>query len=354
MKVSSELFYNEALEHFKAKLPFVIYNKPNSNKINGLLQKTDDIFNTVNYKESGFIFAPFDVEKEAILIPLNHSKSIECYKEVTSKNVFSIKNISYPSEEENHIHLVEKTINEIKNSEIKKIVISRKKEVLIEGFDFISIFKKLVYKYPEAFCYVWYHPKVGLWVGATPETLLTLNNKEFETMALAGTQKYEGSINVLWGEKEKEEQALVTSSIIENIKPIASAIDISEVQTVKAGSLLHLKTAIKGQIENASIKDFVSSLHPTPAVCGLPMKAAKDFIIKNEGYNREFYTGFLGALNFENEKTELFVNLRCMQYVENKKLALYVGGGITKDSNATLEWDETENKTKTMLDVLTK
>ena len=43
-----------------------------------------------------------------------------------------------------------------------------------------------------------------------------------------------------------------------------------------------------------------------------------------------------------------------MQYVENKKLALYVGGGITKDSNATLEWDETENKTKTMLDVLTK
>ena len=107
-------------------------------------------------------------------------------------------------------------------------------------------------------------------------------------------------------------------------------------------------------LSNASIKDFVSSLHPTPAVCGLPMKAAKDFIIKNEGYNREFYTGFLGALNFENEKTELFVNLRCMQYVENKKLALYVGGGITKDSNATLEWDETENKTKTMLDVLTK
>ena len=82
MKVSSESFYNKVLEHFNTKLPFVIYNKPNSNRISGLLQKNDDVYNTVNYKESGFIFAPFDVEKEAILIPLNHSESIECYKEV--------------------------------------------------------------------------------------------------------------------------------------------------------------------------------------------------------------------------------------------------------------------------------
>jgi len=96
-------------------------------------------------------------------------------------------------------------------------------------------------------------------------------------------------------------------------------------------------------------------LHPTPAVCGLPKKITKDFILNNEGYNREYYSGFLGEINKDfvskENNTDLFVNLRCMQITDNKAF-IYVGGGITKDSIPENEWKETVNKSMTIKKVL--
>ena len=97
-------------------------------------------------------------------------------------------------------------------------------------------------------------------------------------------------------------------------------------------------------------------MHPTPAVCGLPRDLAKDFILENEDYDRSFYTGFLGELNINSsklnkQKTELFVNLRCMS-VDDYKARIFVGGGVTKDSIAKKEWQETVSKTQTIKKVL--
>jgi isochorismate synthase len=94
----------------------------------------------------------------------------------------------------------------------------------------------------------------------------------------------------------------------------------------------------------------LDTLHPTPAVCGLPKAAAKDFILQNENYDRCYYTGFLGEIN-TNLKTELFVNLRCVEIIDTFA-AIYVGGGITLDSNPEDEWLETSNKTNTIKSVL--
>jgi isochorismate synthase len=125
---------------------------------------------------------------------------------------------------------------------------------------------------------------------------------------------------------------------------------------------LHLRTKVTGKLttKNAQLKILIRALHPTPAVCGLPRKKAKDFILENENYQREFYTGFLGELNIKDSKfkaqgqgstSNLFVNLRCMN-IENTIASIYIGGGITKDSNAKKEWDETVSKSKTMKRVL--
>ena len=51
--------------------------------------------------------------------------------------------------------------------------------------------------------------------------------------------------------------------------------------------------------QGVSLDDLVGSIHPTPAVCGFPKVAAKHFILENENYNRAFYTGYLGELNYE-------------------------------------------------------
>ena len=55
----------------------------------------------------------------------------------------------------------------------------------------------------------------------------------------------------------------------------------------------------------------------------------------------------------DNDSTKLFVNLRCAEIIHNQAY-LYLGGGFTKDSNIESEWIETENKAKTLLNVMKK
>ncbi len=237
------------------------------------------------------------------------------------------------------------------------MVLSRREIIDLQNFDIVSVFAKLVLTYPTAFTYCWYHPKIGLWMGATPERLLKAKNNKFYTMALAGTQVIKGSAEVVWEKKEIEEQHFVSNYILNNLKGKTSEVTVSSPYTVKAGNLVHIKTDIEGVIdENSNLKQVVSILHPTPAVCGLPQNITKKFIIENEGYNREYYTGFLGELNkkgFNKEikKTDLFVNLRCMQ-IKNNQAYLYIGCGITKDSIPEKEWEESVNKSMTMRKIL--
>jgi isochorismate synthase len=92
----------------------------------------------------------------------------------------------------------------------------------------------------------------------------------------------------------------------------------------------------------------------------MPLHIARNFILENEKYNRKYYSGFLGEFRMQ-EQTNLFVNLRCCEFVNvnsnvNVKMKcevnIYVGCGITKDSQAEKEFIETENKAKTILSVL--
>jgi isochorismate synthase len=91
-------------------------------------------------------------------------------------------------------------------------------------------------------------------------------------------------------------------------------------------------------------------LHPTSAVCGVPLDSSLEFLHQHEGYKRQFYTGYLGPVNFM-DGINIFVNLRCLQLVEGKAI-LYAGAGITQDSIAENEWEETELKLNTLLKVL--
>ena len=117
-------------------------------------------------------------------------------------------------------------------------------------------------------------------------------------MALAGTQSFTGNTPVAWGPKELDEQQLVTDAITNSLQRVTSVLKVSNPYTHRAGSLLHLRTDIAGILKNgkATLTTIAAALHPTPAVCGTPQKFAKEFIYENEGYDREFYTGFLGPI----------------------------------------------------------
>ena len=347
------IIINKIEENFKGNKPFVAYRKPNSLTISGFFMKDDALDFTTEFTETGFVFAPFNSEEKAILFPVENAAFIN--EDILNEEIFSFNNIFEDAsnlDKEKHIHLVEKTLDEINNNELKKVVVSRKEEVLLSEFDVLITFKKLLKTYANAFVYVWFHPKVGLWFGATPETLLTISDHNFTTMSLAGTQVYVDSDAVVWKSKELEEQQLVTDFIENQLLPISSNLKIDKTETVKAGNLLHLRSRVEGDLnKNSNLKELIQKLHPTPAVCGLPREQAKRFINENENYKRTFYTGFLGELNLENKNSSLFVNLRCMN-IEEKTASIYVGGGITKESNAKKEWEETIAKSKTMKKVL--
>jgi isochorismate synthase len=357
--------FNTITAFYKDKLPFVVYRKPNENNISGFFMNDDSLMFTENFTESGFVFAPFNVDEKAILFSSEKATFLE--EELLLKDFNFDENESLVDEDskEYHIKIVEKAIDEINKSDLQKVVISRKELVQLSDFELLLVYQKLLKKYQNAFVYVWFHPNVGLWLGATPEILLQISDANFKTMSLAGTQVANKDseststeqINVVWKSKELEEQQLVTDFIEKQLATISSNLKIDKTETIRAGNLLHLRTKVEGKLlEKADLKSLIRALHPTPAVCGLPRNMARDFIIKNENYNRSYYTGFLGELNlkksdFEVQSSQLYVNLRCME-INHNKASIYVGGGITKDSIPKNEWKETVSKSETMKKVL--
>lgn len=382
-------FFEHIKKQFDGKLPFVAYRKPNTSELKSMLQQDNMLHFISDFTESGFVFAPFDNRKYAYLIPLEYSEllSVQIDKEDISKDDIGFYKTASASinpdqhaSKLSHINIVEKGIEAVNSGSFSKVVLSRHE--VLENIDTnpIEIFKRLLHHYPTAFVYVWFHPKVGLWLGATPEILLSVRGNQLKTMALAGTQSFEGSEEVVWKEKEKEEQQIVTDFIVESLRESVDGsqtsvenIKISGPKTVKAGNLLHLQTEISIHLKPGVVhlKPILNALHPTPAVCGYPKEKAQAYIIENEGYDREFYSGFMGELhlkenisrnpnrrNVENNAyrtqksvSNIYVNLRCMQ-IKNKDIIIYVGGGITKDSDANAEWEETVHKSQIIKSVL--
>lgn len=338
--------------HWKRELPFVAYRKPNTNEVISVFQNDSNLHQLHDFKETGFVFAPYDKKAPSVLIlpdkVFSHEYQLRHLKYDTSfLPEISEKDKTY------HIEIVNKGIKEIGTKKLEKVVLSRKIKVPNKSSP-IEIFRNILDTYPNAFCYCWYHPKRGLWIGATPELLLLRQNTSLVTVSLAGTTKSTTRNKPLWRKKELEEQEMVTRHIAEQLRRYVSDLSIGKVNSVRAGNLWHLKTKIWGTIRDLELEKIIQALHPTPAICGLPVNEAETFIKKYENYDREFYTGYLGELNMgKNKTTHLFVNLRCMQ-IKGDSGFLYVGGGITSDSNAQQEWIETVHKSETMLNMIFK
>ena len=347
--------FNKILNSYDQNLPFVCFKKPNSSLLKAYFEKNSLLQYSDSFEESGFVFSPFDHKNKTIIFLEKTSDILQEIYQVQSKTFQKNKNQTLYSDKESHLKLVRKGISAIKSKKFSKVVLSRKEIIQTEAVDVLETFERLVQTYQNAFVYVWFHPKIGLWIGATPEKLMTLKNNRFHTVALASTQNYEGDLTPIWGVKEKKEHQYVVDYIVSQIRDekndfILKDFNVSKTYTVRAGDLLHLKADITGVITNFNLKKFIQTLHPTPAICGLPRESAKTFILENEKYNRTYYTGFLGEINNDSQ-TELFVNLRCAE-IDGNRVAIYVGGGITIDSNPEKEWEETLNKTKTINNIL--
>lgn len=232
---------------------------------------------------------------------------------------------------------------------IEKAIFSRIKLVeKDEVTEMDAVFRRLAKKYKsQALVYLASDEKFGTWVGATPEVLLSGNQENMYSMALAGTKREEATE---WTTKEREEQQYVADYVKDKINAQSPPeLVVSPTESVKKGAVYHLQTSYDFQLAKEKWNDLMLTLHPTPAVCGTPADLAQDYILTNEPHEREFYTGLVGWKG--TDRLSVFVNLRCMQVLENH-FALYVGGGITQCSDLANEWQETEDKSETLLGVI--
>lgn len=227
-----------------------------------------------------------------------------------------------------------------------KAVLSRVKSILSPS-DRRAYFNDLCEAYPNAFVYMFSSKLIGTWIGATPETLIASDSQLGKTMALAGTRRTDDDIP--WTDKEFEEHELVADYIEDSLKNAAiSNIIRSERKEKVSGPVRHLLTDFKFELKREKEWELARQLHPTPAVSGWPVESALELISKYERHDRRFYAGIIGVLG---DRTRLYVNLRCAEFGD-KNLYLYLGGGFTKDSVPDDEWEETENKAATLINVL--
>lgn len=262
---------------------------------------------------------------------------------------------------------VELAVDAIKQKQFHKVVLSRTKELrYTDDFQPAKAFQKLAKTYLHAFVSLVNLPdQEELWLCATPEVLVQQKQGGiFKTMSLAGTQRardIQGRLiqkfDVLWGQKEIEEQAMVSRYIVECFKKIRLREYLETgPKTVLAGNVYHLRTDFEVDTHALNFPELPSVmlrlLHPTSAVCGVPKMPSLKFLTDIEGYDRSFYSGFLGPVQVEGE-THLFVNLRTVR-LKDGIATFYAGGGITEDSIPSLEWEETELKCDTLLKVISE
>lgn len=335
---------------------FVSFRLPGDNQGTAFLAGSTEVvdislFSHERFRKT-FIVAPFNEAETAFalhpkedvfsFIPRNLNDDIEKFYPGKEDNTLK-------SEYSRSFEIVKNALNRFKAD---KIVLARKMEVSDVPKTLLpEVFDTLCHLYPDAFVYFFDHPDLGRWMGASPESFLEKEEDKLTTVALAATRKGD-FFGEDWNLKELEEQGLV-SVFVDEVLQQFGVTDYTKTgpEPSRAGQMIHLRTSysMRSHPIDSVMGKFIQALHPTPAVGGYPKEKALQFIRKAELFDRKFYSGFLGPV-FSNG-FRFFVNIRSMELCKNRAV-LYLGGGITRDSNEEAEWEETKLKARTLLSVL--
>lgn len=343
---------------------FALFRLPHAEEPSLIIQTKGKPLELNDYSElndkCGFVFAPFVITEGNPLLLIQEDIRLSGWQAIgewVNSSVLSseaeqtyITPVREDEPGKSYDEVFDTFICALRNGQFDKLVLSRFKDLKSDiPSDVMHLFESASEQYPNAFVYLAYTPQAGLWMGSTPEILLDGKSNNYATVALAGTMK--ASEKPVWSEKNKLEQDYVARYIREKLRSLGIIPHETGPVTAKAGGLIHLKTVFHFSFtNNARLGDVITLLHPTPAVCGLPKEEAYRFICAHEGYDRTYYSGFLGPLNQEKD-THLYVNLRCMR-ITSSSIRLYAGGGLLTSSDSDSEWNETEDKMQTMLSLL--
>lgn len=257
--------------------------------------------------------------------------------------------------------VVNLALESINTQNISKIVVAHSIDVnLSNKFQFTHTLDCLRHTYPCCYTFSVSNGKGINFIGASPERLLKIHNGQLLTDTLAGSAprgKTEIEDNhlaksLLNNDKEIAEHQLVREFIREQlIKLKLTPIFADSPQLLRLANIQHLWTPIGAKLTNQiHALDLVSTLHPTPAVGGIPQNLACQQIQRHENFQRNLYAAPLGWIDYQGN-SEFVVGIRSALLTSNSA-RLYAGAGIVAKSNSKMETEEIRLKFQPLLSTL--
>jgi len=245
---------------------------------------------------------------------------------------------------------------ELERGEFVKLVAARRCDVFVEGLDAMSIVSRMAHDFAECTAFLFQRGE-RTFVGATPEMLFRLRGATVESQALAGSLQAQGGSGnraalLTHSRKNLGEHDVVVRAVVDGLGEHCVAIEHPpQPEIVQVRNLIHLSTPIRGELrDGAHPVDILETLHPTPAVGGVPRRESIRWIVEHERSPRGWYTGPIGWIDTAGDAT-FGVAIRC-GVVEPAVAHVYTGAGIVADSNPAAEYHETSLKQRPFLRAL--
>jgi len=245
---------------------------------------------------------------------------------------------------------------------LSKIVLSVMQELQFEqALDAHEIFRNLRANGGNGYQFFVPLADSGVWMGASPELLLSKQGDCIVSNPLAGSARrmedpeadQYNAEQLTLSLKDHHEHAWVPRKIAAKLAPLCTQLHVPERPSLtRTQTLWHLSTRIEGRLRDPAMSalQLACLLHPTPAVCGFPTEPARQLIAEIEPFERGFYSGMVGWCDAEGNG-EWAVALRCGE-IRHNLARLFAGAGIVDTSEPASEWAEIQTKFGTMLRVL--
>lgn len=261
---------------------------------------------------------------------------------------------------------VDEALVSIRSGWMEKVVLARRRIVVSDTpFDPAAVFGRLVAGNPDAYVYRMNLSEptgfsIGDLVGASPELVLASRADMVESIPLAGSiprgsdehSDQAAARSLLASRKDLDEHRHVTRSVREAFELFADEIVCpAEPELVPTPVIWHLGTKITGRLRpGVSPVELLYTLHPTPAVCGVPQKRAREMIHRLERFDRGMYAGLIGWID-NRGNSEWVLALRG-GLLRGNQAVLTAGAGIVAASDPSSEARETEVKLNTIMAAL--
>ena len=256
--------------------------------------------------------------------------------------------------------VVASALDSIAMDEFSKIVIAHTTDIKSPNpFKLIESLNNLRHLHPDCYIFSTSNGEGQNFIGASPERLVSVQNQQLVTDALAGsaprgktsTEDLHFANLLLKSRKEKREHQAVSDFIIHRLRQLGLKPQQLPLQVLKLSSIQHLWTPIYAHLPlEIEPLEIVEQLHPTPAVAGTPTEIACEKIRHYEKFDRSLYASPLGWVD-NSGNCEFIVGIRSA-LIDGDRAKLYAGAGIVSGSNPTKEFAEVQLKLQSLLEAL--